>query len=93
MRPKIVLSILLNLVAVAAPAGVLLHTFGSTAQVDPQNTKDLLYLLGCAVFAFSVALGSGMLLKGSDKPAIVAFVQELLAAPKTRQTETKSEAA
>ena len=78
MRLRITLSILLNLVAVAAPGAVLFHTFGPTAQVNPQSTKDLLYLLGSAVFAFALAMVSGALLKGADKPALISLVEDLL---------------
>jgi hypothetical protein len=77
MRLRVTLSILLNLVAVAAPGAVLLLTFGPTAQVDPQSAKDLLYLLGSAVFVFALALGSGAFLRGADKPAIISQVEDL----------------
>jgi hypothetical protein len=78
MRLRVALSILLNLVAVAAPGVVLLYTFGPTAPVDPQSAKDLLYLLGSAIFAFSLALVSSALLKGADKSGVVTLVEDLV---------------
>ena len=77
MRLRVALSILLNLAAIAVPGAVLLLTFGPTARVNPQSAKDLLYLLGSAVFAFSLALGSSALLRGADKPAIISLVEDL----------------
>ena len=77
MMIRVTFSILLNLAAVAVPGAVLLHTFGPSAQVDPQSTKDLLYLFGSALFAFAVALMAGSLLKGSDKPAVVSIIEDL----------------
>lgn len=77
MKLRVILSILLNLVAVAAPGTVLLLTFGPTATVNPQSAKDLLYLLGSAVFAFALALGSSALLKGAGKPEIISSVEDL----------------
>ncbi|HSF41630.1 MAG TPA: hypothetical protein VLQ45_21430 [Thermoanaerobaculia bacterium] len=74
---RIHLSILLNLVAIAAPAAVLFYTFGADARVDPQSAKDLLYLLGSALFAFCVGLASNALLKGGDSPA-VSLIEGLL---------------
>lgn len=78
MRLRIALSILLNLLAIAVPGAILLYTFGPTAQVNPQSAKDLLYLLGSAVFAFSLALVSNSLLKGADTPSVVTLVEDLV---------------
>jgi len=84
MRLRITLSILLNLIAVAVPGIVLLHTFGPTARVDPQSTRDLLYLLGSAVFAFSMALVSGALLKRAYKSPVVTLVEDLVLGSRRR---------
>jgi hypothetical protein len=64
---RIHLSILLNLVAIAAPSAVLFYTFGADARVDPQSAKDLLYLLGSALFAFCLGSASNALLKGDGE--------------------------
>lgn len=74
---RIHLSILLNLLAMAVPAAVLFFTFGPDARVDPKSAKDLLYLLGCALFAFCLGLVSNSLLKGEGSPA-VSVIETLL---------------
>ncbi len=77
MKPKIVLSILLNLAAVAVPAAVLSYVYGPGATVDPQSAKDILALLGGSVFAFTVSLGAAVLLRGADKPMLIALLEDI----------------
>jgi hypothetical protein len=77
MRLRVILSILINLVAVAAPGAVLFYEYGPAASVDPQSMRDMMFLLGTAFFAFALGLGSSLLLRSEDKPALIGLVEDL----------------
>jgi hypothetical protein len=77
MRLRVILSILINLVAVAAPGAVLFHEYGPTAAVDPQSVRDMLFLLGTAFFSFALGLVSSLLLRSEDTPSLVLLVEDL----------------
>jgi hypothetical protein len=76
MRARVAVAVILYIAAVAVPVGVLLVFYGPSARVDPKSAKDLLFLLGGGLFAFTVAHGANLLLRrdsGSESERLSSF--------------------
>lgn len=89
MKPRVLLSVLLNVIALAVPAAVVAAVYGFQAEVNPQSLRDLVALVGTALFSFSVGLGAASLLKEGNTPALLTLVEDLLRAEATRSEDRR----
>jgi hypothetical protein len=78
VKSRLIFSILLNLIAIAVPTAVVYRAYGPTASVNPESTRDLAYLLGTALFSFSLGLFSAALLRRPDTPPILRVLEQIL---------------
>jgi hypothetical protein len=78
MKPKVVFSILLSVLAVVGPPAVLYFLYGIDSTVDAESGKDLVAIIGTILFSFSLGLGSAALLKSVDKSFLLKLVEDVL---------------
>ncbi len=77
MTSKLVLSVILNILAVSLPVGILVRIFGVTATVNPQSARDILLLVGSAFFSFAVGMASSSI-KGADRSPLQSILRDIV---------------